>query len=221
MKKILLLLLSAVMLISLTACGGKDKNASSYDQLVAVLDETVEKMFVLDDFEESVKNGMMLSPTGELQEKWNEMLLSAKADFAGIDANAFGYKLIDLTGDSEPEFIFARSDDTPLAVFTMHTGELKLLDVYSRTYRCVITDKGELYTMNIDDSGNHQFEISAFHEGTGGLFANVRFGTEDGICYEDINGIIYTTSVDRISELRTEYPHQHGEVYALAEFNLF
>lgn len=209
------------MLTALAGCGKAQKQANSYEELIPLLEEAVNGLFSK-DFEDKVNEGKLPSPTGEHEEKWKAMLLSAKANFTGVDENAYGYRLIDINADGNAELLFTRSDDQLLAVFTVHGDKVVMLDAYSvMDYLCVLMDTGELYSMNVDTSGGYQYQISALNPSTASLFVSQSFGTENGICYESVEGTIYTTSEERIKELRQKYPFKHGTAFLSAEFNLF
>ncbi len=208
------------MLICLCACTPKQKNASSYEEVIVKLDEAVHGLFA-EDFEDKLKEGAYPSPTGELADKWLTTLSDAKADFHNVDENAFGYKLIDVNSDGVSELFFMRSDERILAIFTMHEGKPCMVDCYSRTYRGVVRDTGEVYTMTVRDDGGYDYRIYTLNPSSGGLYNTVSFGTEGTIAYELINGSTYTTSTERISELQAEYPFEMSEVFTELKFNLF
>ena len=222
MKKTIIILLCFVMLLSVCSCNQKQqqKTATNYDAVLQSLAETVDGMFA-EDFETKVGEEKYPSPTGEHTEKWKAMLLDAKADFHNIDANAFGYKLIDINSDSSPELIFCRTDDRILAVYTIHNGKATLVDAYNRSYSCSLLDTGELYSLTMRDDGGYDNDIATLNHSTGTLYVTVHFGISDNICYETINGTVLTTSNDRITELREQYPFEHGQAFTSYEFNLF
>ena len=220
MKRIITALVCAAMLISLCACTTKQKNASSYEEVIVKLDEAVHGLFA-EDFEDKLKEGAYPSPTGELSDKWMTTLSDAKADFHNVDENAFGYKLIDINSDGISELFFVRSDDKLLAVFTMHEGKPCMVDCYGRSYIGVIRDTGEVYTMTVRDDGGYDYRIYTLNPSSGGLYNTVAFGYEGPIAYEVINGSTYTSSENRIEELRAEYPFEMSQVFTELEFNLF
>ncbi len=220
MKRVIILLLCAVLTVSMCACTQKPTTATSYDDLIYDLEVAVNAMFTK-GFESKVAEGSYPSPTGEHEDKWCSMLLDATKDFGNIDENAFGYRLIDINSDSAPELIFCRSDEIVLAVFTLHAGKVTMVDAFNRSYRCVIRDTGELYTLTVREDGGYDHKISVLDPSEGVLYTTVSFGMEGTICYEMIEGSVYTTSAERIAELKEEYPHTHGEAVIASEFNLF
>ena len=222
MKRIGLILLSVVLLMSLCSCA-KDKEqkaATTYDEVITKLSEAVTGMFE-EDFEEKLNEGAYPSPTGELPEKWMTTLKEAKMDFRNVDENAFGYKLIDINSDGTSELFFMRSDDRVLAIFTMYEGKPGMVDCYNRSYRGVIRDTGEVYTMTVRDDGGYDYKIYTLNPSSGVLYNTVSFGYEGYIAYEMIDGSTYTTSTDRITELETEYPFEQSESFKSVQFNLF
>lgn len=220
MKRIAAVLICAVMLISVCACGNEQKKATSYEDVIIKLDEAVHGMFA-DDFEDKLKEGVYTSPTGEQSDKWQTTLLDAKADFPNVDENAFGYKLIDINSDGVPELFFMRSDERILAIFTMHEGKPCMVDCYGRSYRGVIRDTGEVYTMTVREDGGYDYRIYTLNPSSGGLYNTVAFGYEGAIAYEMIDGSTYTTSETRIGELNTEYPFEMSEIFTALKFNMF
>ncbi len=143
MKRIAAVLICAVLLISVCACGNEQKKVTSYEEVIIKLDEAVHGMFA-DDFEDKLKEGAYPSPTGELSDKWLTTLLDAQKDFPNVDENAFGYRMIDLNSDGISELFFMRSDERVLAIFTMYEGKPCMVDCYSRSYRGIIRDTGEI-----------------------------------------------------------------------------
>ncbi len=221
MKRIITFLVCAAMLLTLCACTPKkEKTAASYEEIIVKLDTAVHGLFA-DDFEEKINEGAYPSPTGELSDKWMTTLLDAKADFRNVDENAFGYKLIDINSDGSPELFFMRSDDRVLAIFTMCEGKPYMVDCYGRSYRGVIRDTGEVYTMTVRDDGGYDYKIYTLDPASGSLYGTVSFGYEGSIAYELIDGSVYTTSTERISELQNEYPFELSAVFTELEFNLF
>ncbi len=220
MKRIISVLICALMLLSLCACTQQTKNASSYEEILVKLDEAVHALFD-EDFEDNLKEGAYPSPTGELSDKWLTTLSDAKADFRNVDENAFGYKVIDINSDGISELFFMRSDDRVLAIFTMHEGKPGMVDCYNRSYRGVIRDTGEVYTMTVRDDGGYDYKIYTLNPSSGVLYNTVSFGYEGYIAYEMIDGSTYTTSTDRITELETEYPFELSESFKSVQFNLF
>lgn len=220
MKKIIAILLCGAMLFAIAACGEEEKTATSYDELITKLSTTVDQLFS-DDFEENLKDGEYTSPTGELDDKWMEMLNDAKADFPNVDENAFGYKLADLNSDSSTELLFMRSDNKLLAVYTLSAGKPVLLDAYNRSYQCVVRDSGELYTLKVRDDGGYDYKVYTLNPSTSTLVNTVSFGTEGTISYESIEGTIYTTSEERLSELREEYVFEMSKILDEIELSLF
>ena len=220
MKRIISVLVCAVTLISLCACTQGQKNATSYEDIIASLSETVHGMFA-DDFEDKLKEGAYPSPTGELADKWLTTLSEAKADFRNVDENAFGYKLVDINSDGISELFFVRSDDRILAIFTMHDSAPCMVDCYGRSYRGVIRDTGEVYTMTVREDGGYDYRVYTLNPSSGGLYNTVAFGTEGSIAYEVIDGSTYTTSETRMSELCEEYPFEMSESFSSLQFNLF
>ena len=220
MKRIISVLICAVMLLSLCACTQQPKNADSYEDILVKLDEAVRSLFAK-DFEDKLKEGAYPSPTGELSDKWLDTLRDAKADFPNVDENAFGYKLIDINSDGISELFFMRSDDRVLAIFTMYEGKPCMVDCYNRSYIGVIRDTGEVYTMTVRDDGGYDYRIYTLNPSSGGLYSTVSFGYEGTIAYEMIDGATYTTSTERIAELQEEYPFELSEIFKSVKFNLF
>lgn len=220
MKRLILFLLCGIMLFSLAACGEEEKVATSYDDLIIKLSDSVSALFS-DDFEEELEDGEYTSPTGEMDDKWIAMLKDAKADFKNVDENAFGYKLIDLNSDSNTELLFMRSDDRLLAVFTLSHGKPMLVDAFNRSYQCVVRDTGELYTITVRDDGGYDYKINTLNPSTDTLVNTVSFGTEGTICYEKQETGTYTTSTERIAELCEKYPFEMSEVIGKTELSLF
>ncbi len=220
MKRIISALVCAAIILSLCSCTAKkEKTPSDYDGVVAKLSQTVDALFEK-DFEGKLESGGYLSPTGEQQDNWNNMLRDAKADFANVDEKAFGYKVIDINSDSIPELFFVRSDGAVLAVFEMDEGKPELVQCFNRSYRCVVRDSGELYTLTVREDGGYDFRISTLVPASG-LAVTVSFGTESNIAYELVNGDIYTTSAERIEELRTQYPFEMSQIFTDLEFYMF
>ncbi len=220
MKRIITVLLCTAMLFALAACGEEKIVATSYDELITKLSESVNDLFSK-NFEEELEEGKYTSPTGELEDKWSAMLKDAKADFHNIDENAFGYKLVDLNSDSLIELLFMRSDGRLLAVYTVFDGKPLLVEAFNRSYQGVVRDTGELYTLKLRDDGGYDYNVHTLNPSTGTLVNTVSFGTEGAICYESIEGVIYTTSDTRIEELRAEYPFEMSEVIGEIELSLF
>ena len=220
MKRTISIILCALMVVLLVACGEEQKPVTGYDDLILKLSETVDQLFS-DDFDKELEKGSYTSPTGELNDKWTAMLRDAKTDFKNIDENAFGYKMVDVNSDSSAELFFVRSDGRLLAVFTMYEGAPLLVDAYNRSYQCVLRDTGELYIMTVRSDGGYDFKINALNSSTGALNNTISFGQEGSICYEMIEGSIYTTSNERLSELRNEYPFEHSSVFEEMELVLF
>ena len=220
MKRIISVLICALMLLSLCACAQGTKTVSSYEEIIVKLDEAVHGMFA-EDFEDKLNQGAYPSPTGELSDKWLTTLLDAKDDFRNVDENAFGYKLIDVNSDGISELFFMRSDDRILAIFTMHDGKPCMVDCYGRSYRGVIRDTGEVYTMTVREDGGYDYRIYTLNPSSGGLYNTVSFGYEGTIAYEMIDGSTYTTSTERITELAEEYPFEMSTAFSELEFNLF
>ena len=221
MRKILAVLICAATLLTLCACGkSESKPATSYDAVIDKLSSSVDSMFT-ENFEEKVSEGAYSSPTGELPEKWNNMLIDATKDFRNLDENAFGYKLVDLNSDGVSELFFVRSDDKVLAIFTMCEGAPVLVDAFERDYQCVIRDSGEVYTMTAREDGGYDHKIHTLNSSSGTYYTTVAFGTEGNINYEVIDGMTYTTSSERIIELRAEYEFKMSTAFTDMEFHLF
>lgn len=220
MKRSIIALVSVAMLFALFACTQSRNTPTSYEDIIVKLDEAVHGLFA-DDFDEKLKQGAYPSPTGELEDKWMITLSDAKADFSNVDENAFGYKLIDVNSDGVSELFFMRSDERILAIFTMHGGKPVMVDCYGRSYRGIVMDTGEIYTLNVRDDGGYDYKIYTLNSSSGALFNTVAFGYEGSIAYEMINGAVYTTSTDRINELAEQYPFEISRVFAEIKFNLF
>lgn len=221
MKKTLSIVLCLITLFTVCACTAQqNKPATGYDELLVKLEQTVDSLFSK-NFDTELAEGKYTSPTGELDDQWFSMLKDAKADFANVDENAFGYKVVDLNSDGTSELLFCRSDNRVLALYTVHDGKATLVDAFTRSYYCVIRDSGEVYTMTVRDNGGYDYKISTLNGSTGTLVTTVNFGIEGTISYEAIQGSIYTTSTERISELCEEYPFEASEAYKAIDFNLF
>ena len=219
MKKITALLICIITVLSLCACAG-DKTPASYDDVILKLSETVTALFA-EDFEDKAAEGTYPSPTGELEDKWLNTILDAKADFRNVDENAFGYKLIDINSDGVSELFFMRSDERILAIFTMREGKPCMIDCYDRSYRGVVMDTGEIYTLGFREDGGYDYRIYTLDPASGGLYGTVSFGYEGTIAYEYIDGATYTTSTDRITELTAQYPFEMAQAITELELNLF
>lgn len=219
MKRIISALVCAVTVLSLCSCTAKrEKLPTNYDELTDKLSQTVEALFET-DFEEKLEAGEYRCPTGEQSENWNSMLRDAKAELPNVDKKHFGYKIIDINSDSIPELFFMRSDGTVLAIFNIDEGRPRLLECFNGTYRCVVMDSGELYTVNTREDGV-EYKISTLLP-AGGLAVTVSFGTEGETCYELVGGEKDSVTAERITELCAIYPFESSEIFTELQLYMF
>ena len=159
-----------------------------------------------------------------LNVKWSYMLVDMTDELENPKKSSFGYILKDINGDSIPELFWVREDGVVLAVFAVRDKQPVLLDAFWPRYDCVITNKGELYTLAAGGAGYDNYDIRSLTS-SGKLSVVKSFGSEGWSAetgvqyYELISGEKTSISESQFYALLQEYPFRHGSSWEKVYIN--
>lgn len=145
----------------------------------------------------------------QLQYAWSCMIAEMPGYPDGYSLDRYGYVLKDVNGDGIDELFFVRKDHSIIAIFTLVDGNPQLCDAFWSRYKCVITDKNEIYTLG--SSGADHFDYIVKKLNFKNRFTVIKEFGADGEYYETVDNERVIVDKSRFDELCNEYPLVNGE----------
>ena len=143
--------------------------------------------------------------------RWNCMIIGMTNYIDAPTKESFGYIFADLNGDNIPELIWVSADYRILCIFTIVDNQVRLVDSFWSSYRCVIMDTGELYTLRIGGAKSSIFAITRIDAQSGKLKTRIEFGEDFGTYFKIENGDGYILTEDEYLQLCNIYPFVTGD----------
>ncbi len=179
---------------------------------------TIVEYRISENFESDHNNGIYPDVSRWLKDElendddieWSNMLVEMPGYPAEMSMDSYGYILKDINGDGILELFFVRKDHTVLAVFTADEDEADLLDVFWSRYKCVITDKNEIYTLGSGGESHTDYSVKKLDFYDDDFTVIKSFGNDDGY-YETVNGKRESIDEKRFDELIREYPFENAK----------
>lgn len=158
------------------------------------------------------------NPDMPLGAKWSNMIVSMVNGVDDPQTESFGYLLKDINHDGSPELFWIDSNKTILAIFTLKSNRVLLLDVFFPRHCCVVLEFWNLYTIDYGGAGFTHYEICTL-DSDGRLYPIIRFGscgfTDEGtvIYYQTDGQEKLQISENAFEELHKLYPYIFCEEY--------
>ena len=152
------------------------------------------------------------TPDMPLAAKWSNMIVSMTNGVDDPQITSFGYLLKDINRDGSPELFWISDNKTILAIFTIQSNRVFLLDVFFPRHCCVVSEFWNLYTIDYGGAGFTHYEIRTL-DSDGRLYPVIRFGscgfTDEGtvIYYQTDGQEKLQISESAFEELHKLYPY--------------
>jgi len=144
----------------------------------------------------------------QLEYAWSCMIVEMPGYPEDFSLDQYGYIVKDINEDSIDELFFVRKDYSVIAIFTLIDGKPQLCDAFWSRYKCVITDKNEIYTLGSSGADHFDYTVKTL-DSKNGFNVIKEFGAE-GEYYETIENKRETVDKARFDELYNMYPLENG-----------
>ena len=185
---------------------------TEYEDALDDYKKLVTYLFSKERLEDLINNGEFNLPEAvtvreEQSEDWFYMAADARQGLYNASPESFGYALYDFDGDDTDELMLLREDCFVLAIYTIESGESKLLDAYSYKDRAILLESGLIYNRISDGAVDYQIRLLEVCDQK--LVTTSEFGykqeSDRYYPYKIADGTVQEITVDEFDTLNADY----------------
>ncbi len=221
MKKIIYKFIAVVIAVMILFCSCDSNNSETTTEYFGKENKQIcqEYITVLEDyallvenlfspsFENDINSGKFKSPNPNLEYEWFNMIVDSLNGLDEPNISSFGYALKDINSDGITELILLREDYFVLAVFTLDSDKVQLLDAYWYKHIGMILESGELLTLTTSSANIYEYNIQTLSAQSTELSVVKTFGENENGYYEVVDTEITILDEQSFNSVLSQYPN--------------